>query len=369
MPIISRDKTRLEKTSAVNGGCDEIKGAGTNTSANDFRPFLDQLGQLVVGYRGAKALFVAAELDLFSLLDETDGSFAAVARRAAASPRHIMVLLDALAAIGFIRKADGRYSNTDFSRVFLHPSGAHSLANNLRYQEFLSGAYAGLAETARRGKPKEGLGELLSHRPEFVRDYIRGMVDIARGPAQELAESLDLSQAKSMLDVGGGPGIFTLALLKKNKGMKGTILDLPETLVYTRKYIVDSPVAERVSLLAGDYHKAFFGRDEHDLVLLSHVTHDEGESANIELLRKAFISLRSGGRVVIHDFMTNEDGISPAFGALFSVHLMSYTNSGRTYSSVEYHKWLTGAGFASIQQIQICPDQPNGTVAMVAFKR
>jgi ubiquinone/menaquinone biosynthesis C-methylase UbiE len=171
-----------------------------------------------------------------------------------------------------------------------------------------------------------------------------------------------------MLDVGGGPGTYTAAFLNKEKTLRGTVLDLPGTLKVTRKIFLNHPLSDRVSFQAGDYHKASFGRDKYDLILFSNVTHDEGPKENINLLRKAFLASRKGGQVAIHDFMLNRDMTSPEFSALFSVHMLVYTNKGRVYSSEEYKSWLRTAGFKNLKEWDICPASDNPSRVIVGRK-
>ena len=333
-------------------------------------PELRRLNDLMlVGYRGAKAVLAAVELGLIRVLDQTDGRASSVARRARVSERGAEILLDAVAGLGFIRKKGGRYFSTPFSRDWLHPEGRHSLAANLRTIELLSPAYAGLAAAARRGRAVLGLKALLERRPEFVSTYIGGMAGIARRPAEQLAEALDLRGVSAILDVGGGPGLFSLAMLERAPGARATILDLPETLRHTRRFVRASPFAGRVRLRPGDYRRAGFGADAFDLVLLSHVTHDESPETNAAFLRRARKALRTGGRVVIHDYMLGKDRLSPLFGALFSVHLMAYTAAGRAYSEDEYRSWLRAAGFAKPRRIELMAGSPTASVALVAGRR
>jgi cyclopropane fatty-acyl-phospholipid synthase-like methyltransferase len=190
----------------------------------------------------------------------------------------------------------------------------------------------------------------------------------SRRTSKELAAALDLSGVGMILDVGGGPGLFMVALLERAPNARGMVLDLPETLRYTKEYVRASPCADRVGFLPGDYRKSAFGRDLYDLVLLSHVTHDESSEVNRALLRRAHSALREGGRVVIHDFMLDEDRTAPLFGALFSVHLMSYTEAGRTYGEAEYRMWLKDAGFGEPTRMDVQPGAPTASVALAARK-
>ena len=98
------------------------------------------------------------------------------------------------------------------------------------------------------------------------------------------------------------------------------------------------------------------------------MTHDEGPEQNQAMLRKTFAALRSGGHAVVHDFMTTRDRTGPLFPALFSLHLLTYTHSGMTYSENDYRRWLADAGFKSVRRIDVCPEAPNATAALVAMK-
>ncbi|MBI4397099.1 MAG: methyltransferase domain-containing protein [Elusimicrobia bacterium] len=338
------------------------------TSGPNLITQMDQLSRLLIGYRGIKTLLVACELDLFRCLGETDGSLPALAKRTGIKSHRLGVILDGLASLGLIRKSARRYRNTVFSRRWLHPESPSSLANTFRYQELLSPAYARLTETVRKGRPKQNLTDLLSQRPDFVGPYIGGMADISKGPAKELARALDLSRARDFLDVGGGPGVYSLTFLSRAPALNCVIMDLPETLRHTRRYVDASPHQRRVALRAGDYHAASFGEDCFDLVLMSHITHDEGPEQNKRLIRKAFSALRSGGQIVIHDFMTAPDRIRPVFSALFSVHMMTFTRWGRTYSVSDYKAWLENAGFLVRRAVAISPKAASATMALIASK-
>ena len=162
------------------------------------------------------------------------------------------------------------------------------------------------------------------------------MNEIARRPAEEIASVLDLSEMNDILDVGG-PGTYSISFLKRKPGAKATILDLKNTLKVARKIISQHPFRDRITLKSGDYHTSAFGKNRYDLILFSHVTHDEGPTDNLRLLRKAFLAARRGGQVVIHDFMLNGNKTEPLFSALFSVHMLVYTKNGRVYSSRSIH--------------------------------
>ena len=334
-----------------------------------MKPDRKIIGELVVGYRKAKILFTAASMNLFGL---TRGPVteSGVARVLKSDPRSTGVFLDSLVAMGYLKKKNGRYRNMPLADRFLVPGKKEYLGHNLQYQDIIWDAWSRLGQVIKSGVPPVALGKLLSGRSKFLEEYIKGMSEIARKPAREIAGLLDLSGAAEMLDVGGGPGTYSIAFLGRNPapGAKATILDLPETLKVTRKIVACQRLHNRVTLKPGNYHTAAFGKERYDLVLFSHVTHDEGPRDNLRLLKKAFAALRKGGQVVIHDFMLNGDKTAPLFSALFSVHMLVYTKNGRVYSCGEYSSWLKKAGFRAIKEHQICSRTENPSRILVAVK-
>lgn len=328
----------------------------------------DGIVDTILGYRKAKVLMVAAHLDCFTLL-ERPAAAAAAARAMDVDGRGAEILLDALVAMKLLRKEGGLYRNTPLSREFLVRGRPRYMGDNLRYQEIIWDAWSGLRGAVRRGRSARPLGHWLGRHKGFTKEYIRGMDNIALKPAREIAGMLDLHGARSMLDVGGGPGTYSRALLRRNRKLTAAILDLPETLRFTREFISREPaLARRIVLRPGDYRTTPFGEEDLDLVLMSHITHDEGPDVNRTLIRKGFRALRPGGTLVIHDFMVRDDRSAPLFGALFSVHMLTYTSRGRTYTAREYKGWLREAGFVRLVQRRVAAGSKNASQIIAAFK-
>jgi predicted O-methyltransferase YrrM len=194
------------------------------------------------------------------------------------------------------------------------------------------------------------------------------MAEIAKPSARDLVRQLDLSRCERALDVGGGPGAYAAALAGANPTMTVHLLDLKPTLVVAARLLANSAVKDRVLLREGDYLTADYGTNEYDLILLSHVTHDEGEPETLCMLHRAAEAARPGGMVVVHDFMVNAQRVRPAFGALFALHLTVYTQKGRTYSTEEYRRWMLQVGLRDLKQMNVCAGRPNATQVMIGIK-
>ncbi len=328
----------------------------------------DGLIDEILGYRKAKVLMVAAYLDCFTRLERPRGA-ASLARALRLDPRGAEILLDALVAMGYLLKTGTLYRNAPVASRHLVRGRPGYLGNNLKYQEMIWDAWSDLRRSVRRGGPVRPLEHWLLRHKGFTREYIHGMDDIARGPAEEIAALVPPGGAREMLDVGAGPGTYSLAYLRRSAGLRATLFDLPSTLRVTRGLLARRPaLAARARLRPGNYRTDAFGREGFDLVLLSHVTHDEDPRTNRAMLDKARRALRPGGRVLIHDFMLEESRTAPEFGALFSVHMLAYTEGGRTYTEGEYRRWLREAGFAGLRSWAVSAGRRNSTRLLLGVK-
>lgn len=328
----------------------------------------DRLIDEIMGYRKAKILMVAAYLDVFTPLT-TPRSAAALARCLTLDTRAVEILLDALTAIGYLRKRGLHYANAPIASLYLVRGRPGYMGDNLKYQEMIWDAWGDLRHSIGKGGAVRPLEYWLLRHKGFTQEYIKGMDNIARGPAAEIAALAVPAPGSRLLDVGAGPGTYSLAFLRANPEMSATLLDLPSTLKVTRRMLAEHPLlAARTRLKAGNYRDASFGRAEYDLVLLSHITHDESPEVNRRLIEESRRALKPGGRIIIHDFMLERDRVQPVFGALFSVHMLAYTEGGRTYTAAEYAGWLRQAGFSRLTEHPIAVESRNSSRILIGVK-
>lgn len=328
------------------------------------------IGKMILDYRAAKILFVAVYHDFFSSISHGCETAVELSKKHKTNPRATEILLDALTALGFLQKQNGHYSCDPEKTSCLIDSQTHPMANNVRFQELIGDAWADLRNVVSSGKVRKSLLPRLSEETPFTREYIRGMKNIAMQPAKEIAELFSSASAKRLLDVGAGPGTYSLALLEKTPSLHADLLDLPTTLSVTQELLAEYPdsLSKRAHCKEGNYHTADFGLGLYDLVLMSHITHDEGEEEVQRLFEKAHASLRPGGRIIIHDFVVSEDRTEPIFDAVFAVHMLVYTEKGRVYTQKEYTSWLQKAGFHEILANPINTDSLNRTMAISGIR-
>ncbi len=176
----------------------------------------------------------------------------------------------------------------------------------------------------------------------LARHFTLALAGRAKNVAPVLAQRVDLSDARTLLDVGGGTGIYSVHLLKRFPQLQAIVLDRPEVLKVAEEFAQQYAVADRMELSPGDMFDdaALPGAD---VVLLSNILHDWDEPECQTLVNRCAASLPPGGRLLIHDVFLNDALDGPLPIALYSAALFTLTE-GRAYSAAEYQRWLTAAG-------------------------
>ena len=331
-----------------------------------IREDFNRIARLALAYRGSRALHAAMREDLFTRIDRGADTPARLGRLGY-DPRAVGILLNALCALGLLRKRGERFANTPFARRVLVSGGPAYKGNNIKYQDRMWDAWSELGSVLRTGRPRRKLSQWLQ-KSAFTDDYIQGMADISRAPAAELARTLDLTGVRRVLDVGCGPGVYAAALAGGRAPIEAVLFDLPGTLKIARGRLGTHPRKERFRFRAGDYREDELGREEFDLVLISHVTHNEDEKTNQSLARKAFRALRPGGRLVVHDFMLDEDRAGPEFSAFFALHMLVFTGTGNVYTVSDYAGWMRRAGLTPRGGIPLAAGSLNPSLALIGRK-
>ncbi|HEY6097392.1 MAG TPA: methyltransferase [Candidatus Deferrimicrobium sp.] len=298
---------------------------------------LDDLMEAAHGYQRSMALFTALKLGVFSSLARGGADAATVARRVAADPRRLAVLLDGLTAMGLLRKTGVRYRNGEAASSFL-TDGPRTKSAILLHHRDCWRDWSRLEETVRGGRKGRPLGG------DDQENFIRGMEDNARERAAHVAGRFRLRPGERLLDLGGGPGTYAVEWARRCPGAAVTLFDTAGTIRITRRVLEEKGATGIVRLIEGDFLADPLG-GPYDFVWISQILHAYSEKDCRALLRKARKALAPGGRVAVQEFLVDEGGASPPGPAFFSVHMVAVTSGGRAYSAREVAGMLRAAGF------------------------
>jgi (2Fe-2S) ferredoxin/SAM-dependent methyltransferase len=309
----------------------------------------DRLRRLADSFRASRAFLTAVELDLFSTLGE--GARAAeVAERMGADPRSTETLLSGLTSLGLLRRdSDGRFTNSEDTGRYLVKGRPDDARAAIMHRVHMWDRWSTLTECVREGT---AMGTEANAGPFSTQAYLAATHRIASLAAPRLVSALALPDVRRVLDVGGGSGAYTAAVLRAFPGASAEIFDLAPVLRITSRYVREAGLEERVLLRPGDFLLDGFGSD-FDLVLLSYVMHLSSPEGARRLLQKVESALIPGGRVVINDFVLNADKTLPRSAALHALNLLVSSRGGTVYSEHEYHALFDSLGFVEVRKIPL----------------
>ncbi len=288
-------------------------------------------------------LTAGAALDVFSSLHEKPTTAHGLASRLGADPRATTILLDALAALEFLVKQGDQYTVPEGLTRLLCEQSAENVLPMVRHQANCLGRWARLPVVVRTGKRPE-TGPSIRGAAADQADFIGAMHNISEPIATEVIDHLQPLKFRHLLDVGGGPGTWTIALLRAVPEARATLFDLPPVTSMARKRFVEAGVAGRVTLVGGDFYTDQLPAGA-DLAWLGAICHQNSREQNRALLAKVHAALANDGAVVIRDVVMDPSRTSPASGALFAVNMLTATDAGGTYTFDEYSEDLREAGF------------------------
>jgi 2-hydroxy-4-(methylsulfanyl)butanoate S-methyltransferase len=326
-----------------------------------------QISRIAYGFFASKALFAALALGLFGHLAAGERSLADLVA-ATGVPRHrLATLLAALASVGLVvRDADGGWRNAPAAARYLVPGEPAYFGDYYRHQidrqlypnmamleAGLRGDDAGLAHNSMRGMLAD---------PAEAEAFSRAQHAGSLGPALLLAKTTDLSGAASLLDVAGGTGAYAITLCRRYPQLRATILDFPSVAAVAARYVGEAGLAERIALLPGDALETPWPRGQ-DVVLMSYLLSAVGAGDIPVLLERARGALAPGGRVIVHDFMLDEDRSGPFSAAGFFLQYLTLRTDPVSFSASEVEGWLAAAGFADIASGPMIPEITGCAIA------
>ncbi len=298
---------------------------------------LQKFAQLWGGFRASRVVLTANNFAVFEHL-RTPKAANDVARTVGLDLRATEILLDALTALGLLKKTGNKYRNTEITKQFLLKDSFWYQGDMLRHADSLWMSWSGLDEVVRSGLPNRSGGR--DHE-----SFIKAMHNNAVFRVSDVIKAIDLRGVKRALDLGGGPGTYSMELA--SRGIAVTLFDLPNTVDIAEKLIAESGT-KHVDFIRGDFHSDDIGAG-YDLVLISQIFHSLSVDDNLMLLKKARSATVPNGTIAVHEFFLEKNRAFPVSGALFSVNMLVNTTSGRCYAPEEMKAWLLQTGFRGIR--------------------
>ncbi|MDH6578568.1 methyltransferase [Kitasatospora sp. MAP5-34] len=323
------------------------------------------------------AVVTAAELGIFEFLSKAPGSEFDGIREFTGLPAHqLRVLLHAVCTTGLLERRDGGYTNAETAERLLAPdapdSWRHILVGwrDIYYPAFahMTTALRAGTNTALAGYPgnEPTLYQRLAHTPELEAVFHASMSAFTMHSLSGLVEREEFfSSARHLLDVGGGDGTTTSALVQRYPDLRVTVFDMPSVARLAAGTTATGPDG-RVELQAGDLFADAFPSGV-DTVLFSHVLEIFSGEQIVALLSKAYEALPAGGRVLVYGYNVSDDETQGIFSARLSLYLnILASGQGMAYPAKDYEQWLRRAGFGDVSTIAGLPFEHGLTTGVKA---
>ncbi len=313
---------------------------GPTTLAGEH--FTDPVDRMASGYRACQILLTANRLGLFEKLIDGPLNAEDLSSRLDADHRGVRILCDALVAEGLLERAGGGYRNGSLAEQYLLESSPTSRVHSLHHTAKLYERWGRLHDAVVHGRPvpDEHLDPaLVGNEKQFA----EAMADVGRVSAVETSKVLDLDGVRRLLDIGGGPAIYAIEFARRNPGLEVVVFDSEATLTVAERNIRAAELEDRITCRAGDALEDDLG-GPYDLIFISNVVHIYPAATNRQLLGRCASALGPDGRLVIKDFLLENDRLSPPGGAVFAVNMLVSTASGDCYTVSEVNDWLSEQG-------------------------
>ncbi len=310
---------------------------------NDSKqPARDPIDEIARGFQQSQILLTANRIGLFDLIGKDQWTADRLAQQLNADLRGIRILCDALSAMDLLMKKNDEYSNSELALRYLLSSSPQSKNAILLHNAKLYETWGQLYDSALKGQPADD--EKIDPRLKGnEHKFAKAMADVGRISAAETAELLDLSTVHKVLDVGGGPGLYSIEFAKRNPQLKSFIFDDEKTLEIARENIDRAGMSDRVIPIPGNALIDPFP-EQYDFILLSNFIHIFSFEDNARVVKKCADALQPGGRIGIKDFILDESRTKPTWSAMFAVNMLVNTEEGDCYTLDDIRKWFNDAG-------------------------
>jgi predicted transcriptional regulator len=317
--------------------------------------------EFAASYQKSRILLTGFELDIFTSIEKSGKTSKQIANNLHLDERACERLLNALVSLGFLSKHNQHFYNTTESYTFLSKKSANYFGG-LMHTNHLWNTWSNLTQVIRTGKPAPR-AEINERGEEWLLSFINAMHDRAKRQAPQQIANIDLSGINSVLDIGGGSGAFSMEFVSLKPEITATVFDLPNVVPITKSFIDKEGFTGKIGTYAGDYTIDNLPSG-YDLVFLSAVIHSNSLETNKNLVKRCYESLNYNGRIIIQDWIMNDDRIRPESGAIFSINMLVGTEEGDCYTETEVTDMFNAAGFKNISRTEF----ETGLSQMIAQK-
>jgi predicted O-methyltransferase YrrM len=307
-------------------------------------------------FREARILQIAVRLKLFTALNKQAQNAFQLAKRLQTDLEMTERLLIALTTLDLVRHHDGYWRNCLSASLYLVEGKPLYQGEAIELAAEVWDRYHNLEQMIRQGVKEPAFSMKLNAPWQTI--YLKAMQAIAvAGQAQRLSRLLPISGRRALLDIGGAPGTYSLALCERFPALKATLLEHPDILAQSKSIIEQFDSASRIIFKEGDWRKQKFGCHEYDALLLTHVL-VKSEAEALKQLSKAYEALKAQGLLIVQSFLLHNDLNGGKAAALANLLENQFTTE-------QMRRLISEAGF---ERISFVLREPTKDDILIAYK-
>jgi ubiquinone/menaquinone biosynthesis C-methylase UbiE len=251
-------------------------------------------------FKASRCVLAAEKLIIFRKLHNKEMSAADICRRTGIRRRYGEAFFDFLVFLGLLKKKDGLYRNSplaerhfirersiDWTRLWSGECIKDYEALTV-LEDVITGDKGWRELTGSKRKPDY---ELAREDPEWARGFTYALYDVYQPDAEILAKHLNLSNYHRLLDVGGGSGVMSFALVRKYPHLEASVLDFKFVCAATDEIIRKERLSGRVKTISGDMNKSI--PSGFDVIMFWNIGHVDNR-----VIKMAYDVLPEGGMLV-----------------------------------------------------------------------
>lgn len=314
-------------------------------------PTPEAILQTGLGFWASKTLLSAVEMEVFTELSKHPEDLETLTGRLGLHPRSGRDFFDALVALKFLERRDGRYHNSPPADLFLDkrkPSyigGILEMANARLYPfwgQLTTALRTGLPQNEAMDGGPDPFAQIYAD-PARLKNFLRAMTGVSHGANMTIARNFPWSNYQTAVDVGTAQGDLITQVALSNPHIEGTGFDLAEVGPVFEEYVAANGLSGRIRFQPGSFFEHPIPKA--DVVMMGHILHDWNLETKQMLIGKAYEALPEGGALIAYEAIIDDERSTNAFGLLMSLNMLIETPGGFDYTGADCSGWMKKAGF------------------------
>lgn len=308
---------------------------------NKVTPPPFRLMQIGSAFWQSRALYVAAHLDIATVLADENLAVAEISSQTHTQPDAAYRLLRMLAAIGIFEEVSPRVFRNNKLSGFLREDNPqnvramilmHNSAEMSRpwYEQLEQGVCSG--DVPFRLTHAQELFAYLDDHPEFDGLFSRAMDSVEALTGDSFATDFDWARFDRVIDIGGSKGSKSVAILRRYTHLRVLVVDRAQVIHGAAQYWEkreEKSLLERMEFQAGDLFESVpQANSDKDIYLLSAVLHGFNDDDCITALRNLTSASSETGASIALMEMVMPESKADLVSASFDMQMFMGTRGG-----------------------------------------